>query len=329
MLISLLVTFLWIKRAETLRLLPMLIPLAIVIQIAMPGTLGTLKAIIKPSYVIQEQSRDMGTGSGRIADLGPSLREWSRTPFLGQGFGTRVVATDLGPGGIGEAGGAQILDDQWLGTLLEIGAVGALALLWLFVRAVRRLAARARSDPGPDGWLMTALAASLIVLRRGDAHLRRVRVHPGHLPGVHHVRLHGRGDPRRGAGRLTAVKRIGVAFPGDPSRRATWSGTPSGVMRGLAAAGAEPVAIRAEPRPLVRALGVNLIAAGYLRPRRDVKVAVRQEPRGGARVPGPGGAQLACRAAARPPGRAARRDRPDRDRLHAPGRRARSRPSRT
>ena len=80
MLISLLVTFLWIKRAETLRLVPMLIPLAIVIQIAMPGTLGTLKAIIKPSYVIQEQSRDMGTGSGRIADLGPSLREWSRTP---------------------------------------------------------------------------------------------------------------------------------------------------------------------------------------------------------------------------------------------------------
>ena len=73
-----------------------------------------------------------------------------------------MVATDLGPGGIGEAGGAQILDDQWLGTLLEIGAVGALALLWLFVRAVRRLAARARSDPGPDGWLMTALAASLI-----------------------------------------------------------------------------------------------------------------------------------------------------------------------
>ncbi len=162
MLISLLVTFLWIKRAETLRLLPMLIPLAIVIQIAMPGTLGTMKAIIKPSYVIQEQSRDMGTGSGRIADLGPSLREWSRTPFLGQGFGTRVVATDLGPGGVGEAGGAQILDDQWLGTLLEIGAVGALALLWLFVRSARRLAARARSDPGPDGWLMTALAASLI-----------------------------------------------------------------------------------------------------------------------------------------------------------------------
>ncbi len=119
------------------------------------------------------------------------------------------------------------------------------------------------------------------------------------------------------------MKRIGVAFPGDPSRRATWSGTPAGVMRGLAAAGAEPVAIRAEPRPLVRALGANLIAAGYLRPRRDVKVGPPQEPGRGARVPGPGRAQLARRAAARPPGRAARRDRPDRDRLHAPGRRAR------
>ena len=82
------------------------------------------------------------------------------------------------------------------------------------------------------------------------------------------------------------VKRIGVAFPGDPSRRATWSGTPAGVMRGLAAAGAEPVAIRAEPRPLVRALGANLIAAGYLRPRRDVKVALRRSRAAALALPG-------------------------------------------
>jgi hypothetical protein len=166
MLVVLLVTFLWIKRDETMRLLPMLVPLAVVIQIAMPGTLGTFRAILQPSYLIQEQSRDLGPGSGRIADLGPSLSEWSRSPFLGQGFGTRVVTTELGPGDTGAgdtvaASAVQILDNQWLTTLLEVGAAGVLGLVWLFWRAIGRLARRARSDPGPDGWLATALAAAL------------------------------------------------------------------------------------------------------------------------------------------------------------------------
>jgi glycosyltransferase involved in cell wall biosynthesis len=71
------------------------------------------------------------------------------------------------------------------------------------------------------------------------------------------------------------MKRIGVAFPGDPSDAATWSGTPSGVMRGLRGAGVEPVAIRAEPSQLVRGLAFNLIAAAHLRPSRDLKSAIR------------------------------------------------------
>jgi hypothetical protein len=167
MLISLMVSFLWIKRTETLRLLPMVIPLFIAIQIVMPGTLGTFKAILQPSYVIQEQSQDMGPGSGRIADLGPSLEEWAQTPLLGQGFGTRVTSqqgaegADIIAPGHYAAGEAQILDNQWLGTLLEIGAIGTLALLWLLWWPIRRLARLARSDPGPDGWLATGLAASL------------------------------------------------------------------------------------------------------------------------------------------------------------------------
>ena len=32
--------------------------------IAMPGTLGTFRAILQPSYVIQEQSFAAGTGTG-------------------------------------------------------------------------------------------------------------------------------------------------------------------------------------------------------------------------------------------------------------------------
>ncbi|MGH2824291.1 MAG: O-antigen ligase family protein, partial [Thermoleophilaceae bacterium] len=161
MLIALLVSFLCIKPRESLRLLPMLIPLVIVIQGVMPGTLGTFRVILQPSYVIEEQSTEMGTGTGRIADLGPTLAQWSHNPFLGQGFGTRVLASELGTGGVGNVDGEQILDNQWLGWLLDVGAVGVLGLLWLFCRSIRRLAQRARSDTGPDGWLATSLAASL------------------------------------------------------------------------------------------------------------------------------------------------------------------------
>jgi hypothetical protein len=161
MLIVLFVAFVWIKREETLRLAPMLLALLVVVQVAMPGTLGTFRAILNPVYVVEEQSKDMGTGSGRIADLGPGLAEWARKPLLGQGFGTRVTSQD------GVEGGAQILDNQWLTSLLDVGAIGVLGLAWLFARAVRRLARRARAAPGADGWLATCLAASLAAFAAG------------------------------------------------------------------------------------------------------------------------------------------------------------------
>ena len=77
-------------------------------------------------------------------------------------------------------------------------------------------------------------------------------------------------------GRLSAMRRIGVAFPGDPANRATWSGTPSGVVRGLTECGVEVVPIRAEPDPLVRELARNAIAIRYLRPQRDARAAIKR-----------------------------------------------------
>jgi O-antigen ligase len=158
MLISLLVSFLFIKREETVRLLPMLLPLVLVIQVVMPGTLGTMKSMLNPSYVIKEQSfNNGGGGTGRVADLGPALARWSTQPFLGSGFGTRVADPNAKAGS-----DQQILDDQWLGSLLEIGLCGVLALLWLYGRAIRRLTRLARSDTGPDGWLAAAIATSIV-----------------------------------------------------------------------------------------------------------------------------------------------------------------------
>jgi hypothetical protein len=163
MLATLLVAFFAMKRKETVRLLPLLLPLAIACQVVMPGTLGTFKAIIFPAggSVIQEQEGGQGDGEGRVADLGPSLQQWARQPFFGQGFGSRLTAHS------DPQVNARILDDQWLGSLLEVGAFGVLALLWLYVRSVRMLARRAKNDATPYGWLLASLGAAITAFAVG------------------------------------------------------------------------------------------------------------------------------------------------------------------
>ena len=81
--------------------------------------------------------------------------------MLGQGFGTRVVDDD------GDAARANILDNQWLGTLLETGAVGFFGWAWFFVRVVRKFGAEARRDDSERGWLLASLAAGVAAFAVG------------------------------------------------------------------------------------------------------------------------------------------------------------------
>jgi O-antigen ligase len=74
---------------------------------------------------------------------------------FGPAYGSRIV--ELGP-----RQNAAVLDDQWLGFLLETGLVGVLALGWAVGRAVRRLGRIARSDPSSFGLLAGSLAASVM-----------------------------------------------------------------------------------------------------------------------------------------------------------------------
>jgi glycosyltransferase involved in cell wall biosynthesis len=75
---------------------------------------------------------------------------------------------------------------------------------------------------------------------------------------------------------MDSMMRIGVAFPGDPSQPATWSGIPHRLIRALEQAGVEAVPLQVEPPALVRAACTNAVAAAYLRPQRDLKGAVRR-----------------------------------------------------
>jgi polysaccharide biosynthesis protein PslJ len=164
MLLVIVGVFLWLRPRETKRFWPMLLPALVVVHLALPGTIGTIKESFFPSggLIAEQQQGPGGRGSGRIADIGPALGEFSERPLLGGGYGTRVV--DEGP-----KTNALILDNQWLGTLLETGLIGGLAWLWLFVRAVRRFGARAKEDDSARGWLMAAMAASTAAFAVGMA----------------------------------------------------------------------------------------------------------------------------------------------------------------
>ncbi len=62
---------------------------------------------------------------------------------------------------------ANILDNEWLGTLLEIGALGFFGWLWFFARVVRRLGKEAKEDDSERGWLLVSIAASVAAFAVG------------------------------------------------------------------------------------------------------------------------------------------------------------------
>jgi hypothetical protein len=147
--------FAWLRPQQTRRMWPALLPGFLVLHLILPGSIGALESAFFPAGgIIAQQQSGAGTGgSGRLADVGPSLAEWSRAPMLGEGYGTRIVD--------GPTPNAPILDDEWLGLLLETGVCGVGAWLWLYGRVLRRLVSAARTDRSRHGLLCTALTASI------------------------------------------------------------------------------------------------------------------------------------------------------------------------
>ena len=154
----LLLVYLFLQPRVVLRKWPLVIPLLAAVHIAAPGAIGTIRETINPSQVIAEQDshvagNDQYSG-GRLTDVGPTLNQWSDKPLLGLGFGTRVIS--------GPNANARVLDDQWLGTLLETGYLGFLAWTWLFVGSIWRLGRGALAEGDTDdGWLLAGFCAAI------------------------------------------------------------------------------------------------------------------------------------------------------------------------
>jgi hypothetical protein len=157
------IVFMWLQPVATRRALSIaLIPALLAAHVVLPGAMGTLRGAFFPEGgLIAQQSQNAGyRGSGRIADLGPAMDEFVASPLLGQGYATRLTGR--------ERANAQILDNQWLKTLLEVGALGTFAWLWLFFRFARRLGPAARADRSERGWLITALVGSVTAFAVGQ-----------------------------------------------------------------------------------------------------------------------------------------------------------------
>jgi hypothetical protein len=161
MLLVVILVFFWLRREHVKRLWPFIIPVLVAVQLVLPGTLGGLKQSFFPEGgLIADQSRSVGSrGQGRVADLSPTLSQVSQRPIFGEGYGSRVVD--------GETPNAQILDNQWLASLLETGYVGGFALLWLFLLAIRRLGRAAKEDRSTEGAIFVALAAAVAAIALG------------------------------------------------------------------------------------------------------------------------------------------------------------------
>ena len=163
MLVTLLLVFFWLRPSQMKRAWPMLLPVIVLTQFAVPGTLGSLKQAFFPAGgLVSEQEGMAGdcSSSGRVADIGPTLDAVAIKPFMGYGFGTRVVT--------GEQSNACILDNQWLGTAYELGLMGFIAWLLFFVKVGRRFGRASKGDDSDEGWLQVCIAASVIAYAVGS-----------------------------------------------------------------------------------------------------------------------------------------------------------------
>ena len=127
--------FVLLRPTYARRFWPALIPVVLAIHFAVPGTLGTLKSSLFPKgglIASQKVHPDSQSSAGRIADIGPSLHELAPKPLFGLGLGTRITT--------GPSANDRLLDDQWLGSLLDTGIAGIVGWVWLILRFIRSLA---------------------------------------------------------------------------------------------------------------------------------------------------------------------------------------------
>ena len=145
-------TWSWKRRG---RALVVLVVFVNGLQFVVPGLFGTLRSLFL------NLGNDPSV-SGRTSDYALVGDLVISNPVFGRGFRTFIPEKFILH--TGEGGGTLILDNQYLGTLIEMGLFGLLSLLFLFVvvlfctRSIRR-----RSDDPSTRDLAQSVAAAVMV----------------------------------------------------------------------------------------------------------------------------------------------------------------------
>ena len=164
------------RAKPLLRHWPLLMALVVVTHFAAPGAMRHLYEALTPKEgLIQQQQARAGTkGSGRLSDIEPGLRRWSANPILGRGLGTNPTLAD--PIAVEASGtsGPQlriIYDNQYLTTLVTLGAFGFIGVIWFVWGAVIKLWRAVRRNVGDLGDLLGGLHGVYRRVRRKPLHL--------------------------------------------------------------------------------------------------------------------------------------------------------------
>lgn len=120
----------------------------IVIHLLMPGVLHQIKTHLTPSYF---ETNEVGNNNGRIEDYPIVYGEFLKMPLLGRGFGTYDPKQFI------------FLDNQYLGSLVELGLLGLLAFAGIFINALRHLKQTMKLIDGADQVLLIVLMAVVTV----------------------------------------------------------------------------------------------------------------------------------------------------------------------
>jgi hypothetical protein len=165
MFLGLAVTAVILRFPVIRRYWPAVIAVGVLLNVAAPGAMGALgKSILgSESSPAGFEGRAGLTGSGRIADLDPGIALWKESPILGHGLGSLdVVGTPFVFQAVPSSSNAPslIFDDQYLNSLVSLGLVGLVAVIWLVWGAVAKLGIAAWRLRTPTGDLLAACTAS-------------------------------------------------------------------------------------------------------------------------------------------------------------------------
>lgn len=140
------VLLVWRRGALRWRTLAMAAAGGLLVLVMVPGVLDAYGGLFS-------DTGDDNSIRGRTSDYGPVFELWEEFPLLGRGFGTF------------DPTGYFVLDNSFLKVLLELGAVGLVAWVWLLVAGVGT-AARARrlTDDDVHHDLAVCLAAMMASL---------------------------------------------------------------------------------------------------------------------------------------------------------------------